>query len=386
MDTETLYRSRLKDVMATTNHQEPSRVPVHGDITTWAIAYAGAKTADLLDDPQLLAEKWTSFLDDIYFDTQHSMGLSTPLRMMETLGSEALFISSDGVTIQHQESCQMEASDYPALIDDPKNFLINEYPLKKFPVLNDPSKPRYETLKKCAAQTLNWITANALVEKTAREKYGVFPLATGACRAYAPLDVIFDRLRGFKGLSLDMKRCPELVIAACEAIYSVYIEDTINGFPGDFPFAMSPLHSPAFIGPKKFEKFFWPTYKKTALEIARRGGKIYQILEGNYRPYYDYFRELPKSTLVCEFENYEDLFIAKKEIGDVATLIGGIPMGMLRHSSVQECIDCAKEIIDVCAPGGGFIYCTGKALLSANDVNVENLKAVNAFVHEYGKY
>lgn len=253
--------------MATTNHQEPSRVPVHGDITTWAISYADAKTSDLLDDPQLLAEKWTSFLDDIYFDTQHSMGLSTPLRMMETLGSEALFISSDSVTIQHQESCHMEASDYPALIDDPKNFLINEYPLKKFSVLNDPSKPRYEILKKCAAQTLNWITANALVEKTAREEYGVFPLATGACRAYAPLDVIFDRLRGFKGLSLDMKRCPELVIAACEAIYSVYIEDTINGFPGNFPFAMSPLHSPAFIGPKKFEKFFGRPIKRQPLKL-----------------------------------------------------------------------------------------------------------------------
>ncbi|MEG0379438.1 MAG: hypothetical protein RR614_13255, partial [Eubacterium sp.] len=137
MNTEALYQSRLQDVMSTTNHREPSRVPVHGNITTWSIAYAGAKTEPLLDNPELLAEAWTAFLEDIYYDTQHNMSISTPLRMIETLGSQSLFISSDEVTIQHQESCIMEASDYPALIADPETFLFDTYPKRKFSVLNN---------------------------------------------------------------------------------------------------------------------------------------------------------------------------------------------------------------------------------------------------------
>ena len=44
------------------------------------------------------------------------------------------------------------------------------------------------------------------------------------------------------------------------------------------------------------------------------------------------------------------------------------------------------KVYDECAPGGGFIFTTDKSLLSTDDCNPENLKAVNAFAHAYGRY
>ncbi|MPN53400.1 hypothetical protein SDC9_201064 [bioreactor metagenome] len=46
----------------------------------------------------------------------------------------------------------------------------------------------------------------------------------------------------------------------------------------------------------------------------------------------------------------------------------------------------AKELIDILAPGGQYIFALDKNLLKARDINPENLKAVLNFVKEYGKY
>ena len=46
----------------------------------------------------------------------------------------------------------------------------------------------------------------------------------------------------------------------------------------------------------------------------------------------------------------------------------------------------AKELIDVLAPDGNYMFSLDKSLLRLKDVNVNNLKAVLNFVQEYGKY
>jgi uroporphyrinogen-III decarboxylase len=94
---------------------------------------------------------------------------------------------------------------------------------------------------------------------------------------------------------------------------------------------------------------------------------------------------LPKGFAIGLVEG-DNIFDAKKKIGDNVTLAGGMPLELMKLSTKEKCIDAAKRIIDECAPGGGYIFATSRALLSKGDVNVENLKAVNEFVHEYGVY
>ena len=56
-----------------------------------------------------------------------------------------------------------------------------------------------------------------------------------------------------------------------------------------------------------------------------------------------------------------------------------LPHTMLRLNSKQECIDKA-EILDKAAPGGGYMFCMDKSILSLADAKPENLIAVCEFV------
>ena len=52
----------------------------------------------------------------------------------------------------------------------------------------------------------------------------------------------------------------------------------------------------------------------------------------------------------------------------------------------EQCIDKAKELLDILAPGGRYWFDFDKGALTPNSVNIENLKAVLAYVHENTVY
>jgi uroporphyrinogen-III decarboxylase len=121
------------------------------------------------------------------------------------------------------------------------------------------------------------------------------------------------------------------------------------------------------------------------LRVKELGTQTFVFMEGSWEPYYDFLNELPANCMIGNLEA-DDPIEAKKLIGDKITIAGGVPLNLLRYGTKQQCLEHAKRIIDACAPGGGFIFTTDKALLSAGDVKIENLIAVNEFVHEYGVY
>ncbi|KPU42479.1 uroporphyrinogen decarboxylase (URO-D) [Oxobacter pfennigii] len=384
IDPKALYQERLDDIIATTNHKEPKRVPVMANMSYWTLAYANAKFRDVYKDGDLLAEKYTKFLDDIYFDSTFFVGISTPFEIIEILGSKSFFISEDGTTLQHHENAAMLPEDYPEFIKDPMKFMIDVLALRKFPNLNKSREEAYETLKTALKAYVNWRACNAKVSALAKGKYGLVEV-TGPSKAYAPADLIFDRLRGFAGMLTDIRRAPGLLEEAVNALSPIYTNLATSSINSPFPYSRSTLHCPTYLGAKNFERFFWSTYKEMLLKIHEKGCKTLMFLEGEWEKYYDYINELPKSSALG-FIEYDDVIEAKKRVGNTITIVGGVPLNKLRFAPKQECIDFAKRIIDECAPGGGFIFSTDKALISKDDVNIDNFRAVNEFVHEYGKY
>lgn len=382
-DVTKLYEERVNRIKTTANHQEPDRVPVIANTLTWSIAYAGSTVQECLDDSEKQVEVYTNKFKDIYWDGTLTEGLIVPLKTLGILGSNTFFVSSDGITIQHQENTPMLEEEYPELIEDPLKFMANKLFPRKFPALHQSYPNNLESLKEATVALADFVQARQKVNAAAQKEYGIVPIA--GAKAYAPADVIFDRLRGFKGFSLDMRRCPDKVVAAAEALFPMYMQLAASGMAGDFPYALSTLHAPTFLGPKNFERFFWPTFKKMLLKIHEMGSKTILFMEGNWTPLYDYLNELPKSSAIALLES-DDVFEAKKRIGDKLTIVGAVPTSLLKYGSKAECLDFAKRIIDECAPGGGFMLSVEQALLSAGDVNIENLKAVNQFVHEYGVY
>lgn len=385
-DMTQLYNERINRILTTTNHQEPDRVPIHGLINTWAISYGNSTIKECLENPEkALTEVYSKPYRDIYFDsTAEPILVPKNMRFYQILGNDTYFTSEDGTTLQHDEGITMDPEDYLDLINDPMNFLFGKFLKKRYPDV---------TIEKIAAGIKELLRNNEISGKYItyfKEELGIPVFVNGASNyAYPPLDLLFDNIRGFKGTLVDLRRRPQQVIDAMDALFPLSkqilnIDDNVTKAE-PFPFVATMMHSPTFISHKQFLKFFAPHYEKLIYRAHEVGKKLYIFLEGSWEKHYDWLNSLPKDFVIGLVE-HGDIFEAKKKIGNNITIAGGMPLELLKYGSKQQCIDHAKRVVEECAPGGGFIFSTDKILLSPSDVNVENLRAVNEYVHEYGVY
>lgn len=385
MDTTKLYEERVKRFVTTTEHQEPDRVPVLSTIETWAVSYADATITECLESHEKEIEVFAKPFDDIYFDGTLGFTLNRAMKLYTKLGSNAYFVSQDGTTLQHAEIAPMQAEDYDAFIEDPLKFTCNTVFKKKYPELNKPYPENKQALKAAALELADFGLKMQKAVTYLKETHGV-PVTAGNY-VISPLDMIFDYYRGFGGTLTDLRRYPDKVKAATEKLVDFCVGLATGGAAKlePFPWVFTPLHIPNYLSAKQFGEFYWPFYKQVLLALHERGAKVYAFLEGNWENFYDYLLELPKDFFIGALEK-DDIFKAKKILGDTITIAGGMSLNLLRYGTKQECIDHAKKVIDACAPGGGYIFSTNLIMLSKGDVNVDNYKAVNEFVHQYGVY
>ena len=76
----------------------------------------------------------------------------------------------------------------------------------------------------------------------------------------------------------------------------------------------------------------------------------------------------------------------KDKLGKKMVLGGFYPITLLKTGTKQQCIDKAKELIDILAPGGNYFFCFDKSALNLEDINTENYVAVLEYVLDNGKY
>ncbi|MBF7097667.1 uroporphyrinogen decarboxylase family protein [Alkalibacter mobilis] len=379
-----MYQDRIKRITKAFSHEEPDHVPVIMNAETWNVSYSGMKIEDIINDKEKEFECFNKPFENIYYDGTLFSCLSRDVEMYELLGGGAYFYSDDGVTIQHKEYVFMNEDEYPKLIHDPMSFTIDEIFPRKYSALRKSYPENVEILKKAKNMFLDYLQRIGHSAQYIKENSGIPTLVSGI--GQAPFDVIMDYYRGFKETMQDARRRPEEIIEATNALVPVMMKNIKQGKQNleSYPFVYFPLHAPSFLSPKQFEKLYWPSFKEVLNQTAELGGKAILHLEGNWEHLYDFINEVPKDFAIALLEK-DDIFKAKDKIGDTLAICGGIELGTLRASK-SECIEVAKRVIDKCAPGGGFMFCTDKALLTPGDVKLENLIAVNEFVHSYGKY
>lgn len=381
------YQERINRIKTTVNHQEADKVPILSMIGTYAVHYAGGTIQEMADHPEKEIEYYCEPHKKLYSDAAYTAGCVFDAKSAACLGSESHFISVDGATVQHKEITPMEANEYSELIADPEGYIYNKMLPRKAKKLAGTTAEKYAAIKDFVDHwKVKGMVQGQLAEKLKNDYQ--LPIITGSA-AYPPLDYIFDYLRGFKGISMDMRRNQDDLVAACEALQGMAdkllgIKEETPTVP-DFPFFTTMMHIPTFISPKQFEKFFVPTYEKMIYRIHERGGKLIMFLEGEWASKYDWLNSLPKNFAVGIVEG-DDIFEAKKRVGDNITIAGGMPLQMLKLGKKEECIDYAKKLVDELAPGGGYIFTSSRELLSKGDVNPENLIETYNFVHEYGVY
>jgi hypothetical protein len=77
---------------------------------------------------------------------------------------------------------------------------------------------------------------------------------------------------------------------------------------------------------------------------------------------------------------YGDPKLVKEKLGDKHIISGFYPVALLKTGTRQQCIDKAKEIIDILAPGGRYIFDFDKVPITLDSLNVENARAVLDYV------
>ena len=182
----------------------------------------------------------------------------------------------------------------------------------------------------------------------------------GSSAILPSLDTIHDYIRGFVGTTSDLRRRPQQVLDAVDALEPYMkkiagLDENIPKKESAWPFYSTMFHIPNYISAKQLEKFFAPQYDRLTRIAHEKGIKCFVYMEGEWSRHYDWLNSFPKGYLLACIEK-DDIFKAKKEVGNNITLIGGMPINMLKYESTQTCLDHTKRVIDECAPGGGFIF------------------------------
>ncbi|KPU44337.1 uroporphyrinogen decarboxylase (URO-D) [Oxobacter pfennigii] len=362
----------------------PKRVPISiGMGTEVYVEKAGLPVGKTAWTHEGLEQAADDFVKDLRVDTFPGDSVR-PISYSEISGSRMWKMGSNGF-MQHPESVFIEPDDYDKIKAAPWDYVLETLIPTICEKMGDDPVTRALTLHTALAARGNDVGAFGMVAGKLSAKYGFFAVPPNQ-QAFClhPLDFIASRGRGFTGISKDMRRYPEKVFEAAESFLPLFV---INALPDVItPMGATTMtcHMPTFMRTKDFEKYYYPTMSKLIHATAEAGQAFSVFCEDNWDRYMDHLQDLPQGTRL-QFE-YGDPQLIKDKLGKKFIINGLYPSVLLKTGTKQQCIDKAKELLDVMAPGGNYIFNFDKSPTTLSSTNPENLKAVIDYVADNGAY
>lgn len=362
----------------------PKRVPISCNLPyEFCIEYAGLPLAET----QWTLNNLEEALDKACMITRSDtspFGYARFPAYLQILGAKGMKMGSDGM-IQCPEVIAMYADEYDQLINNPFDFLMEKVLPRKNTELDSDAVTRSIVFAKAFKAYFDYLGSSGMIEAKLREKYGFYSIPMESSGVVlAPFDYIGDNLRSIKEIMVDAKRYPEKIADACESLLPLNMKNGLPMVPSKYGQTFIPLHIAPYLGRKEFDKLYWPGLYKTVHSLAANGQPCNLFCEQNWMRYMDYLEELPAGTRIL-FE-YGDPQLVKDRLGKKFIISGFYPLTYLQTATKQQCIDKAKELIDILAPGGNYIFDFDKGPLSLSSVNVENYTAVLEYVSENTDY
>jgi hypothetical protein len=406
---EQLYEEREKRVRDSINLTQPDRIPL----------FVFPDPGSLYGVPQSAAyydpSAWRKAIIRQVVDFKPDMTSGNFSTSGETL--EVLDVKNklwpggtlpDDYEYQTVEGEWMKEDEYDLFFKDPSDFMIRRYlprmygsltPFAKLPplgllmngfegIVDMFTSPEFKKL----ASTLD--KAGTELKKYREEMGNLqedlallgFPAMSHPGGAgIAPFDVLSSFLRGMKGSMIDMYRQPDNVIKACEMILESRIETARPANPdarGNPKRAFMPLWrgDKSFMSREHFEKFYWPTLKKTMLASIELGYVPMPVFEAHFGDRLECMLELPKGKAVASVEHM-DVVQAKEILGGHTCVIGNVPKS-LRYSTPREVEAYYKDLIAKCGKGGGLML----NISMPHNTSVDELKKMVDTIKEYATY
>jgi uroporphyrinogen decarboxylase len=180
------------------------------------------------------------------------------------------------------------------------------------------------------------------------------------------LEAMFERVGE---LSLERAK----VMCQFDAIQALWISDDIG------------FRSGTMIAPKHLRHYVFPWWKRIAEHVHGQGRPVLLHACGNLR---DVMDDIIDDVKVDAKHSYENIILpvteAKKQYGHRIAILGGLDIDFLCRASEEQVRECVRNVIDVCAPGGGYALGTGNSV--SNYVPVQNYLAMLDEGRRYGVY
>jgi len=366
--------------------RKPKRVPFVTNDAFWRYYDLGYTLSDALLDQQKIENANIDFQKRYQFDAMLDIGDRNPLIMTRSLGNFEYQINDGNNTLMLEEQNHFHEDDYDPFIENPLKTLWENIIPRKYTYFK--SEMPLQTIQNTLGEFLAYDQAMQKTNKRLAEECGVPPLfdPVNGVRIYPAFESLYNFLRGMKGLSRDLRKIPEKVLAFNEVYHNTFVKGLVDGIkhtdsPSSAFTVFTIMLSENMINPKQFEKFFWPQFKELADKVVETDGTMFILSEGSFKHVSEYLQELPKGHF-CFYVEMDDIFETRKQLPDLC-LWGGLPVSLISRGTKQECIDYAKRVIDEVGRDGGLILCTDKFTSHPSDCNRENLLAVSEFIHNY---
>jgi len=408
-----LFEERQKRINDSIALQEPDRVPITAYGQCYPVINAGYTTADALYDFDVYAESMIKFLKDYEPDcsgpaiTTAGQGPLMELFQPKTIawpGAPDARIDKNSIhqfiefSVLQEEDMQFFMQDYtgwlltkayPAVSGLLEPFAgidfaahkLDTFPITFVSMLSTPAaKEMMQTIWKLGDMFAELGKKNMELGKKYAELGFPSPIAA---RLLVPFDAYSDFHRGTLDAMMDLYEHPEVI----QHFIDMHMEKVLQAIvriggmaPGKWLFM--PLHKgmDSFLTDEQYKTYYWPYLQKMINKIIEVGMVPYVYTEGPYNSRIKYLADVPKGKVVYHFEEADPVEV-KKVLGDVACVSGFFPSYLLHYGKKQQCIDEAKRLIDILAPGGGYML---NATAAFDNAIPENIEAMFDTVKTYG--
>lgn len=373
-----LFNERMQIRQDSIDLKTPKRLFVNAQFTLEAAcSHAGIDLMKAHYDFELTEKAYEKVCQDFYSDSLPVMNLRFP-PFYQILGAKNWILGSNGV-MQHPEIETLHADEYDEFIASPYDVIVEKLLPRVCTELDTEPIRRSIVFAKAYNEYKKYNTTEFGIWMKLSQKYGYAPGFITGELIEAPFDFLADQLRGFKQVNMDLRRRPDKVKGAVEAILPLMIKRAVspNTYPGKLNFI--PLHLAPYIKMSDFEKYFWPTLEELVVEQDKLGIGSSLFAEEDWTRFCSFLEKLPKSSIImCEKGDPAEF---KKTVGKDHLFGGFFDPTITLTKSKEECIDVAKKLVDVCAPNGHFYFGFDKGVMDARSIDASKLAAVLEWVH-----
>ena len=408
--TENTLQKRIDRVDAATQLKEGDRVPFAPKVNMVYAQAGGISNYEALMDLRNMKTGVEKYLERYEPDLFWAPA-DYPSNVMEVLKTNC--IRWPGATCgidPHQifqvcDRSYMEADEYDAFIKNPAHFLMTKVWARRHDKLKgleklsfnnvvefghyasmsafaDPEvKEALLSLMAAGEESAKWLQAQQVLSETALSMQ--CPLGSILGQG-APYDMLADNLRGFLNVPMDLLEMPEKVLQAIDVMTDFALQGVEGIKAAGMKYVFMPLHGGTddFMSNETYKKYYMPSLLKVIDRELELGLIPYIFFEGKYNNRLEILRdEFPKG-IIGMFEQV-DIAKAKHILKDHMCICGNMPSADLLFGKPEKIVEETKRMIDVCAPGGGFIMDCSIVLDHYNEANFD---AWYQTTIDYGRY